>query len=322
MTQPARHTDSWVDSAKHYEHDALFFESFLDGYMKYGAGYFLPGDSFERASVRMLDRAIDSATLPAQGPVRVLDVGSGWGSLFRRLRERLGHRLDYRHVNPSSVQREHIAARIGTPAWTHGGGLESACLEDRAHDAIFVHDSFCHLADKRAMLAKLARSLVDGGRLLVQDTFFVSQSLFERHRAAPSTQFIQNEVFGFAEIRAVQTLVEDAAEAGLRLVFLEDISDHYQQTVEAWLSRLGALDAVRFPLRDPTRRMLLHGASCLGYTTAHCFVVLAAHQPRSRALKDTLRRLRASERAFPVTICASVGTLPLGDGSAVFAATG
>jgi cyclopropane-fatty-acyl-phospholipid synthase len=287
-------------SAKHYENEVSFFQGFLDRYLKYGSGYFAPGDTFEEASVRMLDRAIDAARLPARvdasGKARVLDIGSGWGSVFRRLGERLGSGLEYHQVNPSSVQRQFIADAIGTASWTHDAGLESAVLGEHTYDAVFVHDSYCHLKDKRAMLTKLAAALAPGGRIVLQDTFFASEEVEEQHRATRTTKFIQDDVFGFAEILAVPSLVRDASAAGLRVVSLEDVSEHYTQTVAAWLARLGSLDPAQFPLRDRTMRMLRQGGACMGYTTLHYLAVLAPHEASRQALKETLKAFRASER--------------------------
>jgi cyclopropane-fatty-acyl-phospholipid synthase len=288
-------------SAKHYENEVSFFQGFLDGYLKYGSGYFEPGDTFEQASVRMLDRAIDASRLAdkaqTKGKVRVLDIGSGWGSVFRRLGERLGDALEYHQVNPSGVQRQFIADTIGSAAWTHDAGLESAALGDRTYDAVFVHDSYCHLKNKGAMLGKLAAALAPGGRIVLQDTFFASELTEEQHRAARTTKFIQDDVFGFAEILAVPSLLRDAASAGLRVASLEDVSEHYTQTVAAWLARLGGLDAERFPLRDRTMRMLRQGGACMGYTTLHYLAVLAPHEASRQSLKETLRAFRASERS-------------------------
>jgi cyclopropane-fatty-acyl-phospholipid synthase len=279
-------------SAKHYEHEAAFFRAFLDDYLKYGSGYFAPGDHFEGASVRMLDRAIDLALLPATRAPRVLDVGSGWGSLHRRLRERFPAGLEYHQVNPSEVQREYIAREIAPAAWTHEGGLETATLGAGCYDAVFVHDSFCHLADKRASLAKITRALAATGRVIVQDTFFANEDHFARARDARTTRFIQEEVFGFAEIVPVDALIRDAAANGLHVTLLEDVSDHYKRTVAAWLRRLEVVDPLRFPLRNATMRMLRQGGSCMGYSTLHYLAVLALRDGSVRSLKETLRSLR------------------------------
>jgi cyclopropane-fatty-acyl-phospholipid synthase len=314
MTDVRATPEATRPSAKHYEHEALFFGSFLDRYLKYGSGYYAADaddNTFEQASVRMLDRAIDlaglaalparAARVPGARAARVLDVGSGWGSVHRRLRERTRtqqepQELEYHQINPSDVQRAYAESEIGRAEWTHAGGLETAPLAEGAYDAIFVHDSFCHLSDKRASLAQLARALAPKGRIVVQDTFFATEEAFERARTARTTRFIQEDVFGFAEIVPVDAFARDVAAAGLHVSLLEDVSDHYKRTVRAWLERLEPLDAERFPLRDSTMRMLKHGGACMGYTTLHYLAVLSPLDTSRRSLKETLRSLRTSGR--------------------------
>jgi cyclopropane-fatty-acyl-phospholipid synthase len=134
--------------------------------------------------------------------------------------------------------------------------------------------------------------------VIIQDTFFASQEHFERAREAKTTRFIQEDVFGFAEILPVDALIRDAASSGLRVALLEDVSEHYKRTVAAWLERLHMLDGLRFPLRDATMRMLRQGGSCMGYSTLHYLAVLAPHDGSVRALKQTLRSMRPRTSAL------------------------
>jgi len=290
---PATHSRS----TKHYQHEVLFFQSFLDPYLKYGSGYFAGADGLDEASVRMLDRAIDHANvLQRPGKTVVLDVGSGWGSLQRRLLERTGGAIEYHDVNPSEVQRTYAAETIGAPAWRHAGALESAELPPCRYDAVFLHDSLCHMSDKHATLVKIAGALARDGRVVLQDTFFVSEEIWRRHRAAPTTRFIQKDVFGFAEILPLDALVRDAAAAGLYPAMIEDVTDHYKRTVAGWLAKLDALGPSRFVQRDDTMRMLRRGAACMGYTTRHYVAILAPQDLSFESLKRNFRSLSHRER--------------------------
>ena len=53
-------------------------------------------------------------------------------------------------------------------------------------------------------------------------------------KGARTTRYIQEEIFGFAEIVSMASFARMASEAGLRLLHAEDVSDHYQRTVAAW----------------------------------------------------------------------------------------
>ena len=294
--KPSQPNEPRANSAVHYENDVEFFQAFLDPYMKYGSGYFAPGDGFETASVRMLDRALADAGLPLQtGTARILDVGSGWGSVRRRLVER-EIPMEYHQINPSQVQRAFIEEMFGPAASTHCCGLESAQLPDRYFDAIFMHDSFCHLDDKPAMLRKLARALKPNGRLVLQDTFYANSEFRDKAVDAMTTREIQEDLFGFAQIVPLDTFTQQLGAAGLSLRVLEDVSMHYKRTVAVWLHRLASVDSSRFPLKDACLRSLRRGAACMGYSTTHYFLVLSHQNGSLGGLNATLRKLRSSMR--------------------------
>jgi cyclopropane-fatty-acyl-phospholipid synthase len=275
----------------HYENDPEFFAAFLDPYLKYGSGYFVAEDEpFAPAVVRMLDRAIDAGRLRRDDAV-VLDVGSGWGSMTRRLRERFPA-IRYHHVNPTARQRQYIEERFGPAERTFPSLAEEASFPAATYDAIFFSDSLCHVRDRVAVLERARRALIDGGRIVVQNNYFLSAELWERHRAAPATRYVQDEIFGFAEITDLERFVQEAAAAGLRLVELEDISRHYLRTVLAWLERLQTLDAARFPLRDPCIRYLKLSAAGFDYSICEHFMVLAPLASSRRELRNNLSQLR------------------------------
>jgi cyclopropane fatty-acyl-phospholipid synthase-like methyltransferase len=279
------------DPTIHYEDDPAFFESFLDPYLKYGSGYFLSDDEpLAPAALRMLDRAVDAGRIPPAGTV--LDVGSGWGSMTRRLRERLPA-VRYHHVNPTARQREYIARRFGDAERTFAGPVETAALPERTYDAIFFSDSLCHIRDRVEVLRRARQALVPGGRMVVQNNFFLSEELHRQHQDARATQYVQDEVFGFAEITALATFAREADQAGLRMVELEDISRHYLRTVAAWLHKLAPLDPRRFAARDRCIRYLTLSASGFDYSICEQFIVLQPLTPSSSVLKKNLSLMRS-----------------------------
>jgi cyclopropane-fatty-acyl-phospholipid synthase len=271
-------------SAVHYENDPEFFHAFLDPYLKYGSGYFEGEDSFEVAARRMLDLTLAQGQIPENGTV--LDVGSGWGSMLRRLRETLPGRR-YHHINPSAQQRAFIAEKLGAVEAVFPTTAEAAEVPGNTYDAIFLNDSACHLRDRTGVLRKLGEALRPGGRIVLQDTFFLTEQMFQSHRRARTTRFVQDHIFGFAEIPSLETFTSEVASAGLRIERQEDLTPHYLRTAAAWIARLQRLDQERFPLRDGCIRYLRFGAAGLDYTTAQIFVVL-------RRLDGSRARLRSN----------------------------
>ncbi len=279
-------------SASHYEHNPSFFQSFLDPYMKYGSGYYTNEDSLDEAAQRMLDRSIDLAALP--DCPRVLDVGSGWGASFRRLRERLPM-LRYEHVNPSSAQRAHIEGVLGNADMTYPCLVEDAELPSQHYHAIFLSDSICHVRDRTSVLRKLRGSLAEGGKIVIQDTFFIDDEEYAAHRDAPTTAFVQKDIFGFAHIPSFETFVHEISSAGLRAIFVEDISQHYVRTINGWIGRLSRVAPEDNPLRDPCIRYLSRALPGLGYTLSQMTIVLVCHEPSRRRRAMQSRSLHPSE---------------------------
>lgn len=235
------------ETTVHYSQEVALFEGFLDPYMKYSSGWFEGWDeSLDVAILRMLDRIVDRAAVkPGQ---RVLEVGNGWGSLLRRLRERVPD-LDYTGVNPSDVQlgwiREHVdrdGRMVQAPFEAIMGELEGP------FDAIFLIGAMCHQRDKQAVLNRLAELLAPGGRIVLEDTFFLSEALYQAHAARQETRYVQDTVFGYAHVLSLARHVDELRVAGLQLVSAETNSDHYARTIEIWTDRLRAMSAERHPL--------------------------------------------------------------------------
>jgi cyclopropane-fatty-acyl-phospholipid synthase len=235
------------ETTRHYSQEVEFFQRFLDPYMKYTSGLFRFADEpLDTGIVRMLDTIIDLAAMP-EAP-RILEIGNGWGSLLKRLHEvRPG--FHYTGVNPSAVQQEYVAGSID-----RGADLRVAPFEEvmdslpGGYDAIFMIGALCHMHDKERVLRRLEGLLRDGGRVLIEDTFFLSEGLYQTHRLREETRFVQDEVFGFAHVYSLSRHLDAVRDARLRVMTTLDHSDSYARTIEIWIDRLGALDPERYPL--------------------------------------------------------------------------
>jgi cyclopropane-fatty-acyl-phospholipid synthase len=229
------------------------------------------------------------ARLPQEA--HVLDVGSGWGCLQRRLAE-LRPDVRYSAVNPSAAQRAYLGGHLPPPATLDPGLFEGAALPERTYDAVFFNDSLCHVEAVPRALAKALTLLAPGGRVVLQDTFFVSRDAYLAHRAARKTAYVQRTIFGHAHIPALADFLAAAALAGLRPLLLDDVSAHYRRTIAAWMARLDALPPAAFPAREACLRYLGIGRAGLGYTLAHYLAVLVPAQPEAGRLAANLRSRR------------------------------
>lgn len=259
-------------SALHYNIDHNFFSSFLDKYMKYTSGLYLSKqEDLNTASTQMLDFLIDSSSISDDS--RILEVGSGWGSLLKRITDK---EIDcvYEGISPSESQNQYIRS-LGFPNSTiFDATLEGKDLEKGKYDAIFLIGSFCHLHKKEQMLDKLKRSLSKGGRIVIEDTFFITDSMFHKHRNDPRTEFLQKQVFGFAEIQSLSTFFNCIDRVNLRLKSSVDLTDSYRMTIETWIERIECQDNISKDLTETFLNFLRIALAGLNYTISNHVIVL------------------------------------------------
>lgn len=232
---------SMIETNKHYDIDSEFFKAFLDPYMKYTSGLYSNDEPLEQGILNMLNKHV-SFLQPYHNP-RILEVGPGWGSFVYRLQE-TDIQYEYTAINPSKVQNEFINNRLKTPVKIIEGSFESTTeLTSSAFDLVYFVGSFCHMRDKETQLDKLNHILSNGGRVIIEDTFFISEKLYQKHHARNETKYVQQEVFGFAEILSLSNFLEIAANKGFQVQTILEHSSSYARTVDLWLEKL-------YPMRE------------------------------------------------------------------------
>lgn len=229
-----------AETNKHYDIDSGFFKAFLDPYMKYTSGLYQNNESLDEGILNMLNKHV-SFLQPYKQP-RILEVGPGWGSFIYRLQE-TDLQFDYTAINPSRVQNDFINNRLKNPVKIIEGSFETADLQSKAYDLVYFIGSFCHMQNKETQLDKLNTILSNGGRVIIEDTFFISEKLYQKHHARNETKYVQQEVFGFAEILSLSNFLEIAANKGFQVQSILEHSNSYARTVDLWLEKL-------YPMRE------------------------------------------------------------------------
>jgi cyclopropane-fatty-acyl-phospholipid synthase len=143
----------------HYDVGNRFYRLWLDPTLTYSCALWAgEDDTLEAAQRRKLDYIAEPAL--KRGAKRVLDIGSGWGSLLQRLNE--GGVEEAVGLTLSEQQRDHVAA-LATP------GVEVRLESwrdhrpERPYDAIVSVGAFEHFVDP---------DLSESGRLAVYREFF------------------------------------------------------------------------------------------------------------------------------------------------------
>lgn len=230
-----------AETNKHYDISAEFFQAFLDPYMKYTSGLYYQNESLEDGILNMLNKHV--SFLQGYTNPSILEVGPGWGSFIKRLSE-VKKDFTYTAINPSLVQNTYIQTKIQHDAVIHEGCFESTeSLKPNSFDIIYFIGSFCHMNQKDLQLEKLYHLLKPGGRIIIEDTFFITKDLFNKHAFRSETSFVQKEVFGFAEILALPEFLEMVPQKGFQMVSLLEHSTSYARTIEYWLEKINKVQS-------------------------------------------------------------------------------
>ena len=89
--------------------------------------------------------------------------------------------------------------------------------------------------------------LREGGSIVIEDTFFVTKESYNEHHTHEATRFVQEKIFGFAEILSLSEQVEQIASVGLKITYMLEHSNSYKHTIECWLRKLRQVDLQQYP---------------------------------------------------------------------------
>lgn len=225
--------------ADHYDLGDELFAQFLDPTMTYSAAWFEhEGQSLEaaqRAKLRRLCRLVD-----LQPGDRMLEIGTGWGSLAVTAAGEFGARVTTTTI--SANQFAGAAARVRAAGladrvellqrdYRDVGGTFDKLLACEMIEAVGAH----YLP---TFLRACAQRLRPGGVLGLQ-----AITIDHRHyRAALRTvDYIRRHVFPGSFIPSVEAIADAAARhTDLRLEYVEDFGAHYATTLQRWRQALEA----------------------------------------------------------------------------------
>jgi cyclopropane-fatty-acyl-phospholipid synthase len=223
--------------ASHYDLGNDFFQRMLDPTMTYSSGVFASESStLEQASRNKLDLLCQKLELSVGE--RLLEIGTGWGSLALHAAEHYG--CDVTTTTISREQHRLASERVrkaGLDDVVHVLENDYRDLEGRFDKLVSVemieavgseyYDTF---------FGKCSALLVPGGRMALQSITIRDQA-YEQHRV--ETDFIKRYVFPGSTIPSVTALAESATRASdLRLSDLRDYGPHYARTLSEWRKNL------------------------------------------------------------------------------------
>ncbi|PHM61689.1 SAM-dependent methyltransferase [Xenorhabdus ishibashii] len=222
-----------------YDKDLHIFQSFLEPYMKFSTGLFLHNTvTLEQSVKNMLDKLIEKGNVT--DGTKILEVGTGWGCLLKRIRERFEY-VDYTGISTSKEQSDYVFRHVDDKAVIHITSFETVNLNE-VYDTIFLCGTFCHLKNKPEQLKRLLKLLSPTGVLIIEDTFFISQEIMIEVQKSRFKDSIQNAMFGWGEIINLGMFIEMIEKVGMKLTYCYDLTESYFITGKEWSKRLLAAD--------------------------------------------------------------------------------
>jgi cyclopropane-fatty-acyl-phospholipid synthase len=225
--------------AAHYDLGNSFFELFLDPTMMYSAAVFpAPDSTLEQAALYKIERICQRLQL---GPDdHLLEIGTGWGGLALYAAQRYGCRVTTATI--SREQYEYARERIAAAGLADRVELllcDYRELEGRYDKLVSVEmiEAVGH-AYYRTYFEHCARLLKPEGLMLIQAITIADQ----RYEAARrSVDFIQRYIFPGGCLPSIAVIAGHVARhTNLNIVAIEDITQHYARTLQAWRERFEA----------------------------------------------------------------------------------
>ncbi len=226
-------------NAQHYEVPARFFELVLGPRLKYSSGLYRgPASSLEEAEVAALEETVAHAGL-ADGQ-RILELGSGWGSLSLHMAETFPN-AQVTAVSNSHSQRAHVEAQALKRGLRNvrviTADMNDVTFEAGSFDRVVSVEMFEHMSNWRALLDRIRGWLASDGRLFIHVfTHRIGAYRFDR---ADKADWIAQHFFtgGIMPSHGLAGAFPD-------LFDLEDTwrwdGRHYARTAGDWLRRMDA----------------------------------------------------------------------------------
>ncbi|OJY38479.1 class I SAM-dependent methyltransferase [Pseudonocardia sp. 73-21] len=263
------------ETNQHYDLDPAVFEQFLDPMRKYSSGLYL-SDTDDLATAQRHKLRFVAGRMGVDDGERVLDIGCGWGALTLFLAGRYDCRVT--GVTPAPRQRDHIEATarargLAERVDVHCGMFERFDAPAGTFEAGAALGSVIHMPDLPAVFARTRRLLRKDARFYVSESCFRNGAIQAEFDARPGTAFVRNAIFGNGRLRPLSELVAAAETAGFSVETVDDLTDHYRRTIEAWIGNVETsrerLDELQDGLADQLTHYLEIANAGWGYTTKH-----------------------------------------------------
>ncbi len=248
--------------AHHYDLSNEFYEFLLDPQMAYSCGYWTQETS---ASYGLVDAQRDKLDLTCRKlglkpGMRLLDVGCGWASLL--IHAAMHYGVTAVGVTLSAQQRAFGMARVEALGLSDKIEIrlqDYREVPDQPFDAISSIEMGEHVGQDNypVYAAQLHKLLLPHGRLLLQQ---MSRGAAGANTAPGGGAFMESYVAPDMYMRPLGETLNFLEAAGLEVVDVHSLREHYVWTVRPWLDTLqdNKAEAVRLVGEEQFRVWLLY----------------------------------------------------------------
>jgi cyclopropane-fatty-acyl-phospholipid synthase len=221
----------------HYDVSNEFFELFLDESMTYSCALFEEGtDTLEDAQRAKLD--LICRKLELQPGQRMLDIGSGWGSLGIHAAREYG--ASVLGITLSPPQAELAIERVreaGVADQVEFRVTDYRDLREEGFDAVASIGMVEHVGVSQGdeYARQIARVLRPGGSVLNHGIAWIPH---EEGGAHIGGDFSNRYVFPDGEVQNLSRMLLSLERAGLETLHVENLHTDYAETLRHWATRL------------------------------------------------------------------------------------
>ena len=232
----------------HYDVSNEFYSMWLDRELVYSCAYFRDsGDTLDQAQLDKLDHICRKLRL--RSGERFLDVGCGWGSLVRFAAREYG--CTAVGITLSSRQAEYAREKIAAEGLSDRCSVDLIDYRQLAPLGPFDKAASVGMVEHvgSAMLPVYFRAVYDAlaaGGLFLNHGITSQQQLgsgvarFAERLFPKKSTFIERYVFPDADLPTLGDIVGAAESSGFEVRDVENLREHYANTLRHWVRRLEA----------------------------------------------------------------------------------